>query len=75
MSENESATTAPSPPAAAAVEPSAAATPNSTVPEPAFGWTRYAEIINGRFAMLGFVLLLLLELITHQDFITWLGLR
>lgn len=28
--------------------------PNSTPSEPAFGWTRYAEQINGRFAMLGF---------------------
>lgn len=44
-------------------------------PEPAFGWTSYAEIINGRFAMVGFVALLILELFTHQDFFTWLGLR
>ncbi|NET47963.1 MAG: high light inducible protein [Merismopedia sp. SIO2A8] len=44
-------------------------------PEPAFGWTSYAEQINGRFAMLGFLLLLVVELFTHQDFFTWLGLR
>ncbi|NJO41473.1 MAG: high light inducible protein [Cyanobacteria bacterium CRU_2_1] len=44
-------------------------------PEPAFGWTVYAEQINGRFAMIGFVTLILLELLTHQDFFTWLGLR
>ena len=44
-------------------------------PEPAFGWTPYAEQINGRFAMIGFVALLILELFTHQDFWTWLGLR
>lgn len=44
-------------------------------PEPAFGWTAYAEQINGRFAMLGFVGLLLLEFFTHQDLFTWLGLR
>ena len=43
-------------------------------PEPAFGWTVYAEQINGRFAMVGFVALLLLELFTRQDFFTWLGL-
>jgi hypothetical protein len=44
-------------------------------PQPAFGWTSYAEIINGRFAMIGFVALLILELITRQDFFTWIGLR
>ena len=44
-------------------------------PTPAFGWTSYAEQINGRFAMIGFVALLLLELFTHQDFFSWLGLR
>ena len=42
-------------------------------PEPAFGWTVYAEQLNGRFAMVGFVALLLLELITRQGFFTWLG--
>lgn len=47
----------------------------STQAEPAFGWTTYAEIINGRFAMIGFVALLILELFTGQDFFTWLGLR
>ncbi|MEO0824725.1 MAG: chlorophyll a/b-binding protein, partial [Cyanobacteria bacterium J06642_9] len=43
-------------------------------PEPQFGWTAYAEQINGRFAMVGFLGLLLLELFTHQDFFTWIGL-
>jgi hypothetical protein len=43
--------------------------------EPGFGWTSYAEIINGRFAMIGFVALLILELFTRQDFFSWLGLR
>jgi Chlorophyll A-B binding protein len=42
---------------------------------PAFGWTPYAELINGRFAMIGFVALLLLELVTGQDFFTWIGWR
>jgi hypothetical protein len=45
----------------------------SQEPIPAFGWTPYAERINGRFAMIGFVALLVLELVTRQDFITWLG--
>lgn len=43
-------------------------------PEPAFGWTPYAEQINGRFAMIGFIALLLLQLFTRQDFFTWIGL-
>jgi Chlorophyll A-B binding protein len=44
-------------------------------PEPAFGWNAYAEQINGRFAMVGFVALLVLEFFTREDFFTWLGLR
>jgi Chlorophyll A-B binding protein len=43
--------------------------------EPSFGWNVYAEQINGRFAMVGFVLLLGLEWFTGQDFFTWLGVR
>jgi len=43
--------------------------------EPSFGWNAYAELVNGRFAMMGFVILLLLELVTGQDLFTWLGLR
>ncbi|MBD2459628.1 high light inducible protein [Oscillatoria sp. FACHB-1407] len=49
--------------------------PEPNQPAPAFGWTPYAEQINGRFAMIGFVALLILELFTRQDFFTWLGLR
>ncbi|OCR02047.1 high light inducible protein [Oscillatoriales cyanobacterium USR001] len=54
-------------------------TPESTPetankPEPSFGWSAYAEQINGRFAMVGFVALLLLEFFTRQDFFTWLGM-
>ncbi|MEC4806803.1 MAG: chlorophyll a/b-binding protein [Jaaginema sp. PMC 1079.18] len=41
---------------------------------PTFGWNAYAEKTNGRFAMIGFVLLLLLELVTGQTFWAWLGL-
>jgi hypothetical protein len=43
--------------------------------EPAFGWTSYAEQINGRFAMVGFVFLIVLEFFTKQDLFSWLGLR
>ncbi|MBW4494367.1 MAG: high light inducible protein [Oscillatoria princeps RMCB-10] len=55
--------------------PAPSQTESYTPPEPAFGWTPYAEQINGRFAMLGFVALLVLEFFTRQDFFTWLGLR
>lgn len=44
-------------------------------PEPAFGWTPYAEQINGRFAMIGFIGLLLLEVLTGQGLLSWLGIR
>ncbi|MCU0566548.1 MAG: chlorophyll a/b-binding protein [Oculatellaceae cyanobacterium Prado106] len=43
--------------------------------QPSLGWNSYAEQMNGRFAMIGFVALLLLEWVTQQDFFTWLGLR
>ncbi len=58
----------PSPPAIATEE-------SASEPDPAFGWNLYAERINGRFAMIGFVALLVLEFVTHQDFFTWVGLR
>jgi Chlorophyll A-B binding protein len=48
---------------------------STPIVEPSFGWNVYAEQVNGRFAMVGFVLLLLLELVTGQDLLTWLGLR
>jgi hypothetical protein len=52
------------------------ATPSATpTPQPAFGWSPYAEQINGRFAMVGLIALLVLELFTRQDFFTWLGFR
>ncbi|HSM81584.1 MAG TPA: chlorophyll a/b-binding protein [Nodosilinea sp.] len=58
-----------------AASPQPPVAPASAEPAPAFGWTRYAERINGRFAMVGFVALLLLEWVTGQDFFSWLGLR
>ena len=70
--------TSPSPDSATpdAITPDSA-TPDSaakTTPDaPGFGWTTYAERINGRFAMVGFVALLVLELVTQQTFFTWLG--
>lgn len=53
-------------------EPNATAEP-PLEPPPAFGWTSYAERINGRFAMIGFVALLILELVTGESFWSWLG--
>ncbi len=44
-------------------------------PPPTFGFNAYAERLNGRFAMIGFTILLLLEVLTGQDLFTWLGLR
>lgn len=49
--------------------------PDPARPTPTFGWSAYAEQLNGRFAMIGFVALLMLEFFTQQDLFTWLGLR
>ncbi|OUC12745.1 MAG: high light inducible protein [Alkalinema sp. CACIAM 70d] len=56
-------------------ENSQPAVETSNVETPGFGWTQYAEQINGRFAMVGLLGLLLLEFLTHQDFFSWLGVR
>ena len=39
-----------------------------------FGWSRYSEITNGRFAMLGFSAILIIELISNQSFLHWAGI-
>ncbi len=50
-------------------------TPSATTPDiPSFGWSQYSERINGRFAMLGFSAILLIELFSHSNFLTWSGL-
>ncbi|WP_031294255.1 chlorophyll a/b-binding protein [Leptolyngbya sp. Heron Island J] len=57
------------------LEPNTSQSPSATPDDQAsFGWNIYAERINGRFAMVGFLALLLLEFFTRQDFFTWLGL-
>ena len=38
-----------------------------------FGWSKYSEITNGRFAMIGFVAIILIELISHKSFLSWAG--
>ena len=39
-----------------------------------FGWSVYSEITNGRFAMIGFLAIILIELISHQSFLNWAGI-
>ena len=39
-----------------------------------FGWSGYSEITNGRFAMLGFLAIILIELISKKSFLTWAGI-
>ena len=39
-----------------------------------FGWSAYSEITNGRFAMLGFLAIILIELISHKSFFKWTGI-
>ena len=41
---------------------------------PAFGWSGYAERVNGRFAMVGFVAVLLIEVLSGDTFLHWAGL-
>ncbi|WP_318729036.1 hypothetical protein [Roseofilum sp. Guam] len=49
------------------------ATPEPNPSEPSFGWTTYAEQLNGRFAMIGIILLLILEFFSQQTFFEWIG--
>ena len=39
-----------------------------------FGWSRYSEITNGRFAMIGFLAIILIELFSKQSFLKWAGI-
>ena len=39
-----------------------------------FGWTRYSEITNGRFAMIGFLAIIIIELFSQQSFLKWAGI-
>lgn len=42
--------------------------------EPKFGFSGYAERLNGRAAMIGFALALVIEYVTGQGVLEWLGL-
>jgi len=39
-----------------------------------FGWSSYSEITNGRFAMLGFIAIILIELFSQKSFLSWAGI-
>ena len=41
---------------------------------PEFGWSGYAERINGRFAMIGLMAVLLVEAINKISFLEWAGI-
>ena len=68
---------APSPPVAddEATRPSPPPSTSATTPDvPAFGWSTYAERVNGRFAMLGFAAVLIIEVLSRDTFLHWAGL-
>ena len=39
-----------------------------------FGWSSYSEITNGRFEMIGFLAIVLIELFSKQSFLKWAGI-
>ena len=39
-----------------------------------FGWNYYSELTNGRFAMLGFLAIILIELFSQTSFLNWAGI-
>ena len=39
-----------------------------------FGWSSYSEITNGRFAMIGFLAIILIELFSKESFLKWAGI-
>lgn len=43
--------------------------------DPKFGFNSYAERLNGRAAMIGFTLILVIEYITGKGLLSWLGLQ
>ena len=65
----------PSPDQTPEISPTTSAATTATTGEvPAFGWSGYAERVNGRFAMVGFVALLLIEALSGETFLRWSGL-
>ena len=69
----------PSPDQSPEISPTTSATTSSTTSAttgevPAFGWSGYAERVNGRFAMVGFIAVLLIEALSGETFLCWAGL-
>jgi hypothetical protein len=56
------------------VGPGTPATSATTGDVPEFGWSSYAERVNGRFAMLGFSAVVLIETLSRDTFLHWAGL-
>ena len=57
------------------ISPTTSSTTSATTGEvPAFGWSGYAERVNGRFAMVGFIAVLLIEALSGETFLCWAGL-
>ncbi len=49
--------------------------PSATTKDiPEFGWSAYAERINGRFAMIGLMAVLLVEALSKISFLEWAGI-
>jgi len=42
---------------------------------PKFGFNDYAERLNGRAAMIGFLLTVIIEYVTDKGLLEWLGLK
>ena len=50
-------------------------TPSATTKDiPELGWSGYAERINGRFAMIGLMAVLLVEALSKISFLEWAGI-
>ncbi len=65
----------PSPDQTLEISPTTSAATSATTSEvPAFGWSGYAERVNGRFAMVGFLAVLLIEALSGETFLRWSGL-
>ncbi|TVS07543.1 MAG: high light inducible protein [Cyanobium sp. PLM2.Bin73] len=60
--------------ASQSVDSQVPATSATTSEVPAFGWSAYAERVNGRFAMVGFSAVLLIEALSGETFLRWAGL-